>query len=132
MNNFSALDTRVSADKLEVNPHFQTAIYFEWQHILQIRMHFISILRRTVLLCLTYTFMLLVIFLNGTNCIINNEKNLTNGRNERKCLQRKYNDIHLYIYIYLYILYIYIDIYLYKKWFPFSSPSFLLFLKNLL
>ena len=29
MNNFSALDTRVSADKLEVNPHFQTAIYFE-------------------------------------------------------------------------------------------------------
>ena len=73
MNNLSALDTRVSADELELNfqIHIQTEIYCEY-YMLQIRMCFISILRRTVLLCLTYTFMLSVIFLNGTNCFINN------------------------------------------------------------
>ena len=59
-------------------------------------MRFISILRRTVLLWLTYTFMLSVIFLNGTNCVINNGNILTDGRNKRKYIQRKYNKMQTY------------------------------------
>ena len=44
MNNLSALDTRVSADELELNfqIHIQTAIYFEY-YMLQIRMFYFNI-----------------------------------------------------------------------------------------
>ena len=38
-------------------------------------------------------FMLSIIFLNRTNCIINNGNILTDGRNERKYIQRKYNEM---------------------------------------
>ena len=38
-------------------------------------------------------FMLSIIFLNETNCIINNGNILTDGRNERKYIQRKYNEM---------------------------------------
>ena len=34
MNNFSALDTSVAVDELEVNFHFQTRFIFRPQHIL--------------------------------------------------------------------------------------------------
>ena len=65
-------------------------------------MRLMSILRGTVLLYLTYTFMLSVIFLNGTNGIINDENILTDGKKERKYLQRKYNEMYIYkIKIYL-------------------------------
>ena len=48
----------------------------------QVKMQFISTLKRTILLCLTYSFILLVIFLNGTNCVINNGNILTDGTDE--------------------------------------------------
>ena len=54
----------------------------------QVKMQFILTLKRTILLCLTYSFTLLVIFLNGTNCVINNGNILTDGTDEKRKLQR--------------------------------------------
>ena len=51
-------------------------------------MQFISTLEQTILLCLTYSFTLLVIFLNGTNCIINNGNILTDESEEWKKFQQ--------------------------------------------
>ena len=57
-------------------------------NVKQWMMQFISTLKRTILLYLTYSFTLLVIFLNGTNCIINNGNILTDESDECKKLKR--------------------------------------------
>ena len=58
-------------------------------------MQFISTLKRTILLCLTYIFTILVIFLNGTNCIINNGNILTDGSKEKNAdMEKKQNVIY--------------------------------------
>ena len=55
----------------------------------QVKMQFILTFKRAILLCLTYSFTQLVIFLNRTNCIVNNRNILMDGSDEWRKIQRR-------------------------------------------
>ena len=59
-----------------------------WLSFFQVKMQFISTLKQTTLLCLINTFILLVIFLNKTNCIIKNRNILTDESNKWRKIER--------------------------------------------
>ena len=76
MNNFSALNRRELADEKESD-------LFSVQIDIQTEIYFISILRQTVLLCLTYTFILLLSFWTEQTVLLTMETFLQMGEMAR-------------------------------------------------